>query len=171
MQNPFVSQALSDVYEIPRSFRRIEDHSNESDSLHWRVKTDAKSGSVITDTRLRLKLAAESENTQKAEAILEDVYALGDCAIMEGTQYPATAQVASQKAYWLAKRLNKADIEKAEFTWKNMGVMAYVGNWNALLQGGGSGGFSGRLAWIIWRGAYLTKSVSIRNKILIPVYW
>ncbi|KAJ4347113.1 uncharacterized protein N0V89_011051 [Didymosphaeria variabile] len=172
MQNPFVAHALSDVYEVPSDFRRLEAPSNDPDSLHWRVKTDSKTGSVMTDSRLRMKLIAESENEKKPEAIMRDVFVLGDCAIVEGTQYPATAQVASQKAYWLAKRLNKGDIDKSGFTWKNMGVMAYVGNWNALLQGGGtSGGISGRLAWIIWRGAYLTKSVSLRNKILIPTYW
>ncbi|KAF1979636.1 pyridine nucleotide-disulfide oxidoreductase-like protein [Bimuria novae-zelandiae CBS 107.79] len=173
MQNPFVAKAMGgdNLYEVPKSFRRINDPSNDPDSLSWRVKTNAKTGSVLTDDRLRLKLVGEDGSDKKPEAILNDVYALGDCAIIEDTQYPATAQVASQKAYWLAKRLNKNDIEKAGFTYKNMGVMAYIGDWNALLQGGGSGGISGRLAWIIWRGAYLTKSVSIRNKILIPVYW
>lgn len=172
MQNPFVSSALGDgYYEVPKSFRRTEGETNNPDSLRWRVKTDKKTGSIITDSRLQLKLVGEGDGGKTPEAILMDVYALGDCAIVEDTLYPATAQVASQKAYWLAKRLNKGDIENAGFTWKNMGVMAYVGNWNALLQGGGSGGISGRLAWIIWRGAYLTKSVSWRNKILIPIYW
>lgn len=79
--------------------------------------------------------------------------------------------MASQKAEWLAKRLNKHDIDQRSFSWKNMGVMAYIGNWNALLQGGSGGGISGRAAWVIWRGAYLTKSVSWRNKVLIPTYW
>lgn len=48
--------------------------------------------------------------------------------------------------------------------------MAYVGNWNAILQSQG-GGISGRVAWILWRSAYLVKSLSWRNKILIPIYW
>ena len=158
MQNPFVSSALSDgYYEVPKSFRRTEGETNDPDHLQWRVKTDEKTGSIMTDNRLQLKLLGEGGGNKNPEAILKDVYALGDCA--------------SQKAYWLAKRLNKGDMENSGFTWKNMGVMAYVGNWNALLQGGGSGGISGRLAWIIWRGAYLTKSVSWRNKILIPIYW
>ncbi|KAL5412264.1 hypothetical protein PMIN06_009423 [Paraphaeosphaeria minitans] len=173
MQNPFVTNALSEVHEIPNDFRRLEGPSNDPGNLHWRVKIDEKTGSVVTDTRLRLKLVADTKGDNKPEAILDDVFVLGDCAIMEGTHYPATAQVAAQKASWLAKRLNKDDVEKTSgFAWKNMGVMAYIGNWNALLQGGANaGGISGRLAWIIWRGAYLTKSVSWRNKILIPVYW
>ncbi|KKY26528.1 putative external nadh-ubiquinone oxidoreductase mitochondrial precursor [Diplodia seriata] len=107
----------------------------------------------------------------KSRAILEDVYALGDCGTIENTAYPATAQVANQKAVWLAKRLNHGDIESQSFTWKNMGVMAYIGNWRAVMQTGGGGNISGRAAWLIWRGAYLTKAVSWRNKVLIPVYW
>lgn len=172
MQNPFVASALSDsCYDIPHTLRCTQDDVDNSDSLQWRVKTDERTGSMITDSRLRLKLTGQGDGGNTPESVLHDVYALGDCAIVEGTQYPATAQVASQKAYWLAKRLNKGDIEKTGFTWNNMGVMAYLGNWNALLQGGSSGGISGRLAWIVWRGAYLTKSVSWRNKILIPIYW
>lgn len=173
MQNPFVAKALGSVYELPSSFKRLEagEGKGNPDNLLWKIKKDQKTGSVITDSRLRVKLVGEKDGDQKPEAILKDVFALGDCAIVEGTSYPATAQVASQKAYWLSKRLNKGDIEKAGFTWKNMGVMAYIGNWKALFQGGEGGNISGRLAWLIWRGAYLTKSVSWRNKILIPTYW
>lgn len=172
MQNPFISQ-LGDLPEVPESLQAIEEGSSLPSNATWQVKKDKKTGSVITDTRLRVKLtnSKQQDSSPSSEAILEDVYALGDCAIVEGTSYPATAQVASQKASWLAKRLNKSDIDKAGFTWKNMGTLAYIGNWNALFQGGERANISGRLAWLIWRGAYLTKSVSWRNKILIPVYW
>lgn len=26
-------------------------------------------------------------------------------------------------------------------------------------------------AWLVWRGAYLTQTISWRNKLLIPIYW
>ncbi|KAF2268636.1 nucleotide-binding domain-containing protein [Lojkania enalia] len=175
MQNPFVAQALNGVPHLPDSGMRVlKGGDQEASQVNWVVKKDAKTGSVITDDRLRLKVEAEGEGQNKIEAVLTEVFALGDCAILEGTAYPATAQVASQKADWLAKRLNKGDFDKAGFTWKNLGVMAYIGNWKALLQGGGGGAWnniSGRAAWIVWRGAYLTKSVSLRNKLLIPTYW
>lgn len=132
------------------------------EKLEGRVKRDGRSGGIMTNDRLQAKHADDS--------VVKDVYALGDCAILEGTSYPATAQVASQKATWLAKRFNKGDLGQSGFTYKDLGVMAYLGNWNAILQSQG-GDISGRLAWFIWRGAYLTKSVSWRNKILIPVYW
>lgn len=131
-------------------------------SLQGRVALHEKSHGILTDDRLRAKRADGS--------IMPDVHALGDCAVLEGTTYPATAQVASQKASWLAKRLNKGDLDANGFTYKDLGVMAYIGNWNAILQTGG-GDISGRVAWFIWRGAYLAKSVSWRNRILIPTYW
>jgi len=63
---------------------------------------------------------------------------------------------------------------------------AQLGMWSGILdatttpmdvKGGkkkrGSGGvtFAGVSAWLIWRSAYWTKSVSTANKILIPMYW
>ncbi|KAF2195408.1 nucleotide-binding domain-containing protein [Zopfia rhizophila CBS 207.26] len=172
MMNPFVARALRQVPELPKTgIECLTSGAGEIKSVQWAVKKDLKTGSVVTDDRLRVKLEAEGEGKSKPQAILKDVYALGDCAILEGTSYPATAQVASQKAEWLAKRLNRGDLDQSRFTWKNLGVMAYIGNWNALFQGGNGGNISGRAAWVLWRGAYLTKSVSLRNKILIPVYW
>ncbi|KAF2115208.1 pyridine nucleotide-disulfide oxidoreductase-domain-containing protein [Lophiotrema nucula] len=174
MMNPFVEKALRGVPHLPEgSIKVVNPAQQEIDQVDWVVKKADKSGSVLTDDRLRVKVVAKGEGENKPEAVLNDVFALGDCAILEGTAYPATAQVASQKADWLAKRLNKGDFDRAPFSWKNLGVMAYIGNWNALLQGSGGNwsNISGRAAWIVWRGAYLTKSVSWRNKILIPTYW
>ncbi|KAF2650944.1 nucleotide-binding domain-containing protein [Lophiostoma macrostomum CBS 122681] len=173
MQNPFVAQAMGDVPELPDSDLKSLEIDQGSRSYPWSIKKDAKTGSVITDDRLRVKVVPKGDQ-EHPEAVLDDVYALGDCAIIEGTAYPATAQVASQKADWIGKRLNKNDLDKAAFSYKNLGVMAYIGNWNGVFQGGDKGplgNISGRAAWVIWRGAYLTKSVSLRNKILIPTYW
>lgn len=130
--------------------------------LQDKVALLEKTHGILTDDRLRAKRPDGS--------VLPHVHALGDCAVLEGTAYPATAQVANQKANWLAKRLNKGDLETQGFTYKNLGVMAYVGNWNAIMQTEG-GNISGRVAWTLWRSAYLAKSVSWRNRILIPVYW
>jgi len=157
MMNPFVTKALREPIGLPES---------ELDSKAvWHFKTDEKSGALITNDRLRAVVESD-----KGRKVLDDVFALGDCAMMEDTLYPATAQVASQKANWLAKRLNKGDIETNGFNYKDLGVMAYVGNWNAIMQSSG-GDISGRVAWLVWRGAYLVKSVSWRNRVLIPTYW
>ncbi|CAK4012950.1 External alternative NAD(P)H-ubiquinone oxidoreductase B3, mitochondrial [Lecanosticta acicola] len=126
------------------------------------VKQHEKSHAIMTDARLQAKDTNDNP--------IPSVYAIGDCAILEGTAYPATAQVANQKARWLAKHLNKGDIDRTEFTYRDLGVMAYLGGRKAVLQSGKSD-ISGWIAWVIWRGAYLTKTVSWRNRILIPIYW
>ncbi|EDU44668.1 external NADH-ubiquinone oxidoreductase 2, mitochondrial precursor [Pyrenophora tritici-repentis Pt-1C-BFP] len=166
MQNPFVASALSDVREAPTNLHIPSPTSDPAtvspSSVKWVVKKDAKSGSIITDDHLRVKLVPESSfsdskdsKNASIEAIHPDVFALGDCGIIESTSYPATAQVASQKAFWLAKRFNKADINSdidpqpspassslnpttttKGFTYRDLGTLAYIGNWNALFQGG-----------------------------------
>ncbi|KAF2994285.1 hypothetical protein E8E13_003366 [Curvularia kusanoi] len=173
MQNPFVHQALSDVRAVPDNLHLVESAGDPSfaKDIAWKVKKDARSGSIITDDRLRLKVVPQGKNDKHVAAVVDDVYVLGDCGIIEGTTYPATAQVASQKALWLSKRLNKNDLDKAGFKFRDLGTLAYIGNWDALFQGGKWGRLQGYIAWAIWRGAYLTKTVSWRNKILVPVYW
>lgn len=168
MMNPFISEALKGPFELPVDGTEIAKQRTEGSS--WVVERNPKSGAVITNDRLRLNLHPDGEDKEAGRAILKDIYALGDCAIIEGTMLPATAQVANQKARWLAKRLNKQDIDLHGFTYKDLGVMAYIGNWNAIMQSSG-GDISGRFAWFLWRGAYLAKSVSWRNRMLIPVYW
>lgn len=81
-----------------------------------------------------------------------------------GKGLPATAQVASQKATHLAKQLNKGDVTQKEFRFRNWGTMTYLGNWTAIHQSSADE-LKGWAAWVLWRTAYLTRSMSIRNKI------
>ncbi|KXN88434.1 Internal alternative NAD(P)H-ubiquinone oxidoreductase A2, mitochondrial [Leucoagaricus sp. SymC.cos] len=114
----------------------------------------------------------------------EDVWAIGDAANVESAPLPATAQVASQKAKYLASKLNKLARDKEcpkPFVFHNQGSLAYVGNWKAIydrsstLPEGEKDKFmskeTGRLAWLLWRSAYFTMTLSWRNKILVPTYW
>ena len=73
--------------------------------------------------------------------------------------------MASQKAEWLGASLNAKELDEKGFQWKDMGVLAYIGSKNALFQSDVGGDWSGKAAWLVWRGAYLTKSVSIKNKV------
>jgi len=65
--------------------------------------------------------------------------------------------------------------EVPPFSFRNFGVLAYLGGWTALFDKSQTDKdairVSGRAAWLLWRSAYLTKTVSWRNKVLIPVYW
>jgi NADH dehydrogenase len=63
------------------------------------------------------------------------------------------------------------------FTFRNLGVLTYVGGAKAVLQGpntdreGVAKGLKGWIAFLIWRGAYLTMTLSWRNKFLVPIHW
>lgn len=55
---------------------------------------------------------------------------------------------------------------------QSQGIMAYVGAYRAIVQlNKPQGKISGRAAWIMWRGAYLTRAISWRNRVLIPMFW
>jgi len=78
---------------------------------------------------------------------------------------------ASQQAVWLGRRLNKNELETSEgFKFKNWGTMAYLGGSTAIHQSSADE-LKGWPAWILWRTAYLTRSMSLRNKLMIPVHW
>ncbi|TGO57701.1 hypothetical protein BOTNAR_0196g00010 [Botryotinia narcissicola] len=187
MMNPFIEKALSSVHIFPTQSAivagsDIDNSMERPEDKNWELKRSPKTGGLMVDNFFRVKLATRSspdgaKQTQQ-EATMNDVFALGDVAVLGDMGLPATAQVANQEARWLGKRLNKMDkagkmgpAEDKGFTFRNMGVMTYVGGMKAIMQTDGKGEIKGRAAWIIWRGAYLTQTISWRNKILIPMYW
>jgi len=68
------------------------------------VKKDEKAGRIMTDGYLRVLRSPRKGDVSKR--IIKDIYAIGDCSVIEGDELPATAQVASQQGNWLRKRLN-----------------------------------------------------------------
>ncbi|GJJ71411.1 NADH:ubiquinone reductase (non-electrogenic) [Entomortierella parvispora] len=134
----------------------------------------SKSKRILTDEYLRV-LDPEGK-------VIPNVYALGDCATIKDHELPQTAQVANQQAIYLRKALNQlakypersfTDVA-SPFSFKNLGSMAYIGNWEAVVDMtkiNEKAKESGKLAWIFWRSSYLTMSVSVRNKMIIPMYW
>ncbi|MFA6542363.1 MAG: FAD-dependent oxidoreductase [Bacteroidota bacterium] len=118
-----------------------------------------RSGRIITDGQLTVKG-------------YPFVYAVGDCAMIEGENFPAVGQLAQQEGYYLAKSLNHLAAGKPvkNFNFNNQGMLAYIGSNRALanhphLKGKG---FS---TWIFWRSVYLTKLVSFKNKVLVLFDW
>ena len=79
--------------------------------------------------------------------------------------------VANQKAKYLYKKLNRVVKGKAHeqpFVFHNMGSLAYLGDWQAVYDRTKTENLktkeAGRLAWLLWRSAYFTRTLSIRNK-------
>lgn len=182
MMNPFVQKALDKTYGFPCSSTSVTDATlpRELDTKEWMIEKHPKTGAIVVDDRLRVQLhskpssspASSDGKNPASSATMTDVFAFGDNAVIRDANLPATAQTASQQAQWLAKRLNRGDLDSQHFLFKNLGIMTYLGSNKGLVQTEGwLGDFSGWAAFLIWRGAYLTMSVSWRNKILIPVYW
>jgi NADH dehydrogenase len=161
MQNPLVTKLLeTDVPGVGR------------------IAKNPRTGGIVTNSNLQVQLlrpGADAETVSSADSAstttLKDVYAVGDCISVQGENYPATAQVASQQAVYLGKQLNRGDQQALKpFRFKNWGVMTYLGGWRAIHQSDADN-LTGWAAWVLWRTAYLTRSMSVRNKIMIPVYW
>jgi NADH dehydrogenase FAD-containing subunit len=176
--NPFVKTTMGNAFKL---------YPDDPKAEELQVAKSKKAGQVLVDTHLRVLAAPAAEGAQPKP--LDDVFALGDCAAVANQCLPATAQVANQQAKWLARALNNAAKTKAEhavparpgaalvdisdapeFKFRSLGIMAYLGGWKAITQTG-KRDIKGRLAWLLWRTAYVTKSVSWRNRILIPIYW
>jgi NADH:ubiquinone reductase (non-electrogenic) len=105
----------------------------------------------------------------------EGIYAVGDCATIQGRNLPATAQVAMQGGKYLALRFNRRGQgippdRLRPFRYRHLGMLAYIGHNEAVadLPGHKSRGFS---TWVFWRSAYLTRLVSWKNKILVLFDW
>lgn len=186
MMNPFIQRTLQKAHQFPTSSASLtngKDH-DQSPNQDWMIEKNRKTGAIVVDDALRVQLHSQStssaqtsqgeENTEQSvsRATLNDVFALGDNATIRNQSLPATAQTANQQAVWLAKQFNEGTIERQDqhFTFKNLGVMAYVGSQRAIVNTEGPD-ISGRAAWLVWRGAYLMKTVSWRNRILISTYW
>ncbi|KAM5529348.1 hypothetical protein FOXYSP1_17192 [Fusarium oxysporum f. sp. phaseoli] len=179
MQNPLVARLVEKDIRAPVTPEEQQLCRQQT----WHIVKAEKSGGLVVDDHLRVRVSTGPAQDIVAKSghsapndILPEVYAIGDCAVMEREALPATAQVASQQAKYLAKALNKYGSCEAvgnkskPFLFLNLGTIAYIGSWRAIAQSS-SEGLTGRLAWILWRGAYITRSMSIRNKIMVLVHW
>ncbi|KAI8890688.1 FAD/NAD-P-binding domain-containing protein [Backusella circina FSU 941] len=136
------------------------------------AKKDGSGQRIVTDGQLRVI-------DNETDLPFSNIYALGDCSTIEGNDLPATAQVATQKSDYLCKVLNlsakKGYQEKTDdFKFKNRGMMAYIGSSEALVDMSSVHAMakqSGRLSWLLWRSAYFSMSMNIRNRMLIAYHW
>jgi NADH dehydrogenase len=175
-----VNYTLKKVDEFPtKSVYTLDPGVDPSAAANqsWEFKKVREKGALLVDGHLRVQLQNEAGQT----AVLNDVFALGDNAMPETGAPPATAQATFQEAKWLATHLNKKDLDKTPpFSFKNLGTMAYIGSEKALMQiphdPKGSTkylpeGLTGRMASIVWNMAYITMSISWRNKLRVAFRW
>lgn len=187
MNNPFVAKALDHVRRFPTDSAHIK-QGEVTDPMErqWIIQRDPKSGVILVDDHFRVNLTTKTGHDGPEETVpkayMKDVFALGDTTKLMSGALPATAQVANQQALWLGKTLSKhpdpeSYAQVPGFTFRNLGVLTYLGGAKAVLQGPSPNdssapkGLKGWIAFLIWRGAYLTMTLSWRNKFLVPVQW
>ncbi|GAA5822434.1 hypothetical protein JCM11251_006336 [Rhodosporidiobolus azoricus] len=134
------------------------------------LQHDEKTKSILVDDQLN---ALSDDGT-----VNKDIFVLGDASAMK-EKLPATAQVASQQARYLSKRLNalaRGREPAGPFAYNNKGAMAYIGGWTAVLDRskadkGPTGELAGKTAWLAWRSAYWSQAMSLRNRVSLVYHW
>ena len=101
-----------------------------------------------------------------------EVYAVGDCAQIDGMPLPATGAVAEKQGAHAAKTLNEFAQNKTptKFDWMPFGMMTYIGTNQSLIQTSWTQG-AGHFEWFVWRSVYMTSLGSLKNKLQVPVNW
>lgn len=106
----------------------------------------------------------------------KNIYAMGDCAIMETPLYPKghpqVANVAINQANLLARNFKSILQQKPlkDYEYFDLGSMATIGRNKAVVD------FRklhlrGYLAWLIWMFLHLMLILSVKNKLIIFIQW
>jgi NADH dehydrogenase len=104
------------------------------------------------------------------------LWALGDCAAvpnaLDGELSPPTAQFAVRQARHLADNLlaSLAGQQTRAFSYRCRGMMASIGHLKGVAVVGGVP-LTGWLAWLVWRGYYLSQMPSFGRKLRIFWEW
>jgi NADH dehydrogenase len=129
-----------------------------------------KRGAVVVDSNLAVPLHP-------------GLWALGDCAIVTdaktGKACPPTAQFALREGKAVARNI-RATLKGqplTSFHFDSLGALCVVGHHTACaelavpLTGGKTVRFSGLLAWLMWRGIYLSKLPGRERKVRVLIDW
>ncbi|MDE6825254.1 MAG: NAD(P)/FAD-dependent oxidoreductase [Paramuribaculum sp.] len=104
---------------------------------------------------------------------LEDVFEIGDIALMQTPDYPKghpqMAQVAIQQGRLLAKQLNAGKFDKS-FKYVDKGSMATVGR-NLAVADLKHIHMKGWTAWMAWMFVHLISLLGMRNKLTVLINW
>ncbi|MEN9457894.1 MAG: dehydrogenase [Bacteroidota bacterium] len=106
----------------------------------------------------------------------QNIYAIGDIALMETPKYPKghpqLANVAINQAKNLARNLKRQEnnILQKEFEYTDLGSMATIGRNKAVVDLPFYH-FKGYFAWLVWMFLHLMLILSVRNKLIIFINW
>lgn len=116
---------------------------------------------ILTDKYLRILRPDGSP--------IENAYALGDAADIEGYSLPTLAEIALQKGEYLSRQLNAEDGSLVPFEYKQKANVAYLGQHDGVV--GGQQEWTGQSAWLAWRSGSLYWARSWRRRAMISLSW
>ena len=124
-----------------------------------------KDGRVLVDEQLRARRADGSA--------CDDVYVLGDCAAStrpDGRFQPALSQTAIAMGAHTGETLRRRAHGEPPlpFRFKDAGYIISLGKHSSVVSLFGIS-VSGRIAWLLWAGAYLVKMVGLRKQIEVGI--
>jgi NADH:ubiquinone reductase (H+-translocating) len=147
----------------------------ESRTLIWAAGVKANPINGIPETAVGRGGRIKVDRFNKIEG-LENVFALGDQALMIEENYPnghpQVVQPAVQQAHLLAKNLVASQKGKAwkPFSYKDLGSMATVGR-NLAVVDLPFIKFQGFFAWMVWMFVHLMSIVGVKNRLLVFINW
>ncbi len=155
---------LADGREIP-SHTIVWTAGNQPNPLLQRLECErSRSGAVIVESSLNMKG-------------FSNVWAVGDCAQIpvpdaEGEFYPPTAQHAIREGKLAARNIAATIRGKPmkPFRFQTLGTLVPLGHHTGAAEIRGLK-FSGLLAWLMWRGIYLTLLPGLEKKVRVLFDW
>jgi NADH dehydrogenase len=104
---------------------------------------------------------------------VDNVYVIGDCAASprsDGRMQPALSQTAIAMGSWVGSALVDTARERKPrpFHFRDAGYIISLGKHSSVLELFGVP-LSGKLAWLMWAGAYLVKMVGVRKQLEVGI--
>jgi NADH dehydrogenase len=162
------------VKEVGKDFIKLDDETIiKTKTVIWTAGVEPNLpeiiGNVGKDSKGRLIV-----NEYLQVKNYENVFSIGDvcCYIQNQKPLPQLAQVAVRQAEFVAKNIfnliKNKPLEK--FVYKHQGDLISLGRFFAIGEIKNFT-FSGFFTWILWRGVYLSKMISNKDKIKTFVDW
>lgn len=151
------------------------DRSFETTTMIW---TAGVKGSLIPGIEGEDVIVGGRYSVDKFNKVkkYDDIYAVGDVAVMMTPENPKgdpmVAQVAIQQGKLLAKNLTRQLKNKPlkPFKYNDKGSMATIGRDKAVVDLP-NWKFSGWFAWIVWMFVHLVSLIGFRNKVIALMNW
>lgn len=130
----------------------------------------------IQDIELTNRGYIKTDNFMQSS--IDNIWAVGDCGQVTNKDYLQTAQQAEQQGKYLAKKIfnDPGNPEPEEYQYVYRGIMAYIGNYSALMETpkskqGLQATWEGVHGWLAWRSAYWTMLGRWYMRVQVPFDW